>query len=83
MQSIRFHFKYPNFIRGAKTILHPAQNPVRRMPVPLKIKHRIHHMLQHSRTCHRSFLGHMTDNQDGNIEALRKTQEYSCCFSYL
>ena len=33
----------------------------------LKVEYRIHHMLQHPRTCQGSFLGHMADDEDGDV----------------
>ena len=40
------------------------------MPVTLKIKNGINHMLKYSRSRNLSFFGHMSDYEYGNIKAL-------------
>ena len=50
---------------------------------PFKVKHRIHHMFQHSRSRQGSFLGHMADDKDGDVIGLGQLHEFSCHLAYL
>ena len=74
-QPFFLHLEYTDFIGRAKTVLHTAQNPVRGMPVTLKIEHRIHHMFQYAGTGNRSLFRHVPHNKDGHPHALCKLQQ--------
>ena len=50
---------------------------------PLKVEHRIHHVLQHTRTRQGSFLGHMANDEDGDVIGLGQLHEFSRHFSHL
>ena len=53
------------------------------MPVAFKIQHRIHHMLQHPRSGDGAFLRHMSDDEDGDVVALRDPHEFGRAFAHL
>ena len=77
------HLKNTNFIGRTKTIFHRTQDPVRSMPVSLKVKHSIYHMFQYTRTCHISLLGHMTHDKNGHSHTLSDLHQYIGRFPHL
>ncbi|CIV94947.1 Uncharacterised protein [Streptococcus pneumoniae] len=82
-QAARLHLKNPNLISGTKTIFDRSQNTKGVVTLPFKVKHRIHHMLQHTRPSQGSFFGHMTYDKDGNVIGLGQLHEFSGHFTYL
>ena len=53
------------------------------MSVAFKIKHRIYHMLEHTRPCNNPFLGHMADQENRNAKPFGKLHKGAGCLPYL
>ena len=53
------------------------------MPVPLKVKHRVHHMLQHPGTGHHTLLGNMPHHEDSDPAAFGDLHENTGGLPYL
>ena len=70
------HFKDADLIGRSETVLHSPQDSIGCMPVALEVQHRIHHMLQHTGTRHRTFLGHMAHDENGNAQALGQLHQH-------
>src|SRR5699024_750968 len=62
---------------------HRPQDAVGMMLVPFEIKDRIHHVLEHSRTCDLTFLRHMADDECSDIAAFRNVHETLGAFTHL
>ena len=53
------------------------------MTFPLKIKHSIHHVLQHTWSSQLSLLGHMPNNKSGNVIGFGNLYEFGSYFTNL
>ncbi len=69
------HFEHSQFGRRAETVLDAAENPVGAPVVPLELQDHIYDVLQNFRACDITFLGDMSDQQDGNPRFLRKPEQ--------
>ena len=68
----RSHFKNANFVRCAKTILYRTHDAVIVMTLAFEIKDRVDDMLESFGSGNRTFLGDVTDQEDGNGAVLRE-----------
>src|SRR5690606_41537224 len=53
------------------------------VPIPFKLKYRIHHMFQHLRSGNRSVLGNMPHYKDWGIGFFSITKEFCRAFTHL
>jgi len=77
------HLKDTNLIRRAEAVLHAAQNAVTLVPISFKIQDGVHHVFQHTRSRHDTFLGHMANNKDRDIHPLGDLHEDRRCLTHL
>lgn len=59
------HLKDAYLVSAAKSIFYRAQQAEGILPVALKIKHRIHHMLKYAGTCYGAVLSHVAYDKCG------------------
>ena len=53
------------------------------LPFPLKLKHRVHHVLNHFRSGNDAFFRHMADKKHRDAARLRNPHECGCRFTHL
>src|SRR4029450_2462125 len=69
------HLARTKLARRAEPILHRAHDPMRVMPLALEIQDGVDDVLQHLRSGQAAILGHVADDEDGNILALGGEQD--------
>ena len=77
------HLKNANLIRRTETILHRAKQAVSMMTLSFKIKHTVHHVLQHPWACYGAFFCHMSDKDGRNALHLRQPHKAGRAFPNL
>ena len=58
------HGKNANFVDCAKPVLDGPHQPEAAVGIALKVKHRVHHVLQHPRTRQCAFFGDVANQHD-------------------
>jgi hypothetical protein len=69
------HLEHSELVRRPEAVLRRTQNPVRVVAVALELEHAVDEMLEHARTGDRAVLGHMADEEGGDVSLLRNAQE--------
>ena len=70
-----FHFKHADLVRGAETVFCRTEDAVIAGLLALKIKHAVHHVLEHLRPGDSTLLVDMSDDTDGHTAALGQLHE--------
>src|SRR6266513_2143058 len=69
------HLEHSELVRRPEAVLHRTENPVRVVAVALELEHAVDEMLEHARTGDGAVLGHMADEEGGDVSLLRNPQE--------
>ena len=64
------HLEHPELVRRPETVLRRAQNSVRVVAVALELEHAVDEMLEHARAGDRAVLGHVADEEGGDVRLL-------------
>ena len=77
------HGKNANFVDRTKAVFDGPHEPKARMRVPLKIEHRVDHVLKHPRARQGPLFGHVAHQNDGDAAGFGKPCEVRRTLAHL